>query len=184
MATILILCVEDEADIRSDIVEELRDAGYETVEAANGREGLEAIEKRKPDLVLCDITMPQMTGYQMLTALRDNHPEYADLPFVFLSALADRKDILAGRQMGADDYVTKPVDFEMLLATVESRLRQVARMEARKQRHLVKLYCALTGQEPPAGDGGPASAESTESSSQPSVPLTIVTVTNDEGPSP
>ena len=92
MATTLILCVEDEADIRSDIVEELRDAGYETVEAANGREGLEAIEKRIPDLVLCDITMPQMNGYEMLAALRAKEPKYADLPFVFLSALADRKD--------------------------------------------------------------------------------------------
>ena len=180
MATILILCVEDEADIRGDIVEELRDAGYETMEAVNGKEGMEAIAAHKPDLVLCDITMPEMNGYEMLTALRDNHPEFADLPFVYLSALADRKDILAGRQLGADDYVTKPVDFEMLLATVKSRLRQVARMQTRKQRHLVKLYRVLTGQEPPAGDGGPASAESTESSSQPSDPLTIVTVTNDE----
>lgn len=180
MATILILCVEDEADIRGDITEELRDTGYETVEAANGREGLQAIAEHKPDLVLCDITMPEMNGYELLTALREKHPEFGDLPFVFLSALADRKDIIAGRQLGADDYVTKPVDFEMLLATVESRLRQVARMQARKQRHLIKLYRVLTGQEPPAGDGGPASAESTESSSQPSEPLTIVTVTNDE----
>jgi len=180
MAAILILCVEDEADIRGDIVEELRDAGYATVEAVNGREGMEAIIQHKPDLVLCDITMPEMNGYEMLTALRDNHPELADLPFVFLSALADRKDIIAGRQLGADDYVTKPVDFGMLLAMVESRLRQVVRMQTRKQRHLVKLYRVLTGQEPPAGDGGPASAESTESSSQPSAPLTIVTVTNDE----
>ncbi|MFQ5617791.1 MAG: response regulator [Rhodospirillales bacterium] len=180
MATILILCVEDEADIRGDITEELRDTGYETVEAANGREGLQAIAEHKPDLVLCDITMPEMNGYELLTALREKHPEFEDLPFVFLSALADRKDIIAGRQLGADDYVTKPVDFEMLLATVESRLRQVARMQARKQRHLIKLYRVLTGQEPPAGDGGPASAESTESSSQPSEPLTIVTVTNDE----
>ncbi len=180
MATILILCVEDESDIRGDIAEELRDAGYETVEAANGREGMQAIEKRKPDLVLCDITMPEMNGYEMLKTLRENHPEYADLPFVYLSALADRKDIISGRQLGADDYVTKPIDFEMLLAMVESRLRQVARMQARKQRHLVKLYRVLTGQEPAGGDGDPASAESTESSLQPSDPMTIVTVTNDE----
>ncbi len=183
MATILILCVEDEADIRGDIVEELRDAGYATVEAANGREGMEAIARHKPDLVLCDITMPEMNGYEMLTALRDDHPEFADLPFVFLSALADRKDILSGRQLGADDYVTKPIDFEMLMATVGSQVRQVARMQTTKHRHLVKLYRVLTGQEPPAGDGGPASADSadsTESSSHPSAPLTIVTVTNDE----
>ena len=180
MATILILCVEDEADIRGDIVEELQDAGYATVEAANGREGMEAIARHKPDLVLCDITMPEMNGYEMLTALRDNHPELADMPFVFLSALADRKDILSGRQLGADDYVTKPIDFEMLMATVGSQVWQVARMQTTKQRHLVKLYRVLTGQEPPAGDGGTASAESAESSSHPSAPLTIVTVTNDE----
>ncbi len=180
MATILILCVEDEADIRGDIVEELRDAGYATVEAVNGREGLEAIAQYKPDLVLCDITMPEMNGYEMLTALRDDHPEFADLPFVFLSALADRKDILSGRQLGADDYVTKPIDFEMLMATVGSQVRQVARMQTTKHRHLVKLYRVLTGQEPPTGDGAPASADSAESSSQPSDPLTIVTVTNDE----
>ena len=96
MATPLILCVEDEADIRGDITEELRDAGYETVEAANGREGLQAMTEHKPDLVLCDITMPVMNGYEMLTALRDDHPDFADLPFVFLSALAGPGDRSAG----------------------------------------------------------------------------------------
>ena len=139
-----ILCIDDEADIRRDIVEELRDAGYETVEAENGEAGLAAIKADKPDLVLCDITMPGMDGYQLLAELRENHPELADMPFVFLSALADNKQVIAGRSLGADDYLTKPVDFDMLLVTLKSRLRQVERMNARKERQLVKLYKAVT----------------------------------------
>ncbi len=139
-----ILCVEDEDLIRKLVVEELADEGYETIEAANGVEGLAAIMKYKPDLVLCDVNMPGMDGYQLLTTLRKNHPELADMPFIYLSALADRKDVIGGRKLGADDYLTKPIDFEMLLNSVETRLNQVTRMEARKQDQMVKLYKALS----------------------------------------
>lgn len=135
-----ILCVEDEAAIRAEVVEELQDAGYETLEACNGQEGLEAIQKHKPDLVISDITMPIMDGHELVKALREKHPEMAELPFIFLSALADRDHILDGKKLGADDYLTKPIDFEMLLATVESRMRQVTRMVARKDEQLIKLY--------------------------------------------
>lgn len=138
-----ILCVEDEEAVREDIVEELRDAGYETLEARNGKEGLDTILATPPDLVLCDITMPVMDGHELLETLRRDHAQLADLPFVFLSALADRDHILAGKKLGADDYLTKPIDFEMLLATVESRLSQVGRMQTQKDAQLVKLYKAL-----------------------------------------
>lgn len=140
-----ILCVEDEELIRKLVVEELEDEGYETIEASTGEEGLAAILKHKPDLVLCDVNMPGMDGYQLLITLRENHPELADMPFIYLSALADRKDVIGGRKLGADDYLTKPIDFEMLLNSVETRLNQVARMEARKQGQMVKLYKALSG---------------------------------------
>ncbi|NQV20598.1 MAG: response regulator [Rhodospirillales bacterium] len=140
-----ILCVEDEELIRKLVVEELADEGHETIEASNGEEGLAAIMKYKPDLVLCDVNMPGMGGYQLLTTLRENHPELADMPFIYLSALADRKDVIGGRKLGADDYLTKPIDFEMLLNSVETRLNQVNRMEARKQGQMVKLYKALSG---------------------------------------
>lgn len=140
-----ILCVEDEAGLRADIVEELEDAGYATFEASNGVEGLEAILKFKPDLVLCDITMPGMSGHELLTQLRTDHPEFRSLPFLFLSALANRNDILTGMGLGADDYLTKPVDFDILLATVSSRLEQVERMDGQKSEELDELRKAVLG---------------------------------------
>ena len=113
--------------MRRVIADELKDVGYEVIEAANGREGIEAIVARVPDLVLCDGNMPVMTGYEVHSVLRDQHPELAGIPFIFLSAKADRKDIVAGMQLGADDYVTKPVDIEMLLLTIAARLERSRR---------------------------------------------------------
>jgi len=151
-----ILCVEDEELIRKLIVEELQDEGHETIEAANGEEGLDAILTYKPDLVLCDVNMPVMDGHELLTKLRGNHPELADMPFIFLSALADRKDVISGHQVGADDYLTKPIDFEMLVVSVQSRLNQVGRMDVRKQQQMVKLYKALSADD--GNEGGDEAA--------------------------
>lgn len=157
-----ILCIEDEDFIRQDIADELTDAGHDVVQAENGADGLKAIITQCPDLVLCDISMPVMDGHTMLTELRENHPSYDDMPFLFLSALADRDDVIAGKRLGADDYLTKPIDFGMLHATVESRLRQVGRMSERREEQLVKLYKALSGGDPPtAGETGAAVAAAT-----------------------
>lgn len=134
-----ILCVEDEPALRRVLVEELALAGYETMEATNGMDGLSSILEYRPDLVLCDITMPKMNGHDLLRNLRIGHPEYADLPFVFLSALADKADVIEGRKLGADDYLTKPVDLDILLSTVESRLTQVQRMRELKQSEMDAL---------------------------------------------
>lgn len=164
-----ILCVEDEDALRQDILEELTDAGYDVIEAENGAEGLKAIVEHAPDLVLCDVTMPVMDGHTLLTELRENYPDNAELPFVFLTALADRDDVIAGKKLGADDYLTKPIDFEMLLATVESRLSQIDRINERKEEQMVKLYKALstaTDESPdpeteqPAGTGAATELES------------------------
>ncbi len=126
----MILCVEDEPDIRHDIVEELQDAGFATIEAANGEVGLLEIRKHKPDLVLCDIAMPVMSGFELLVAVKENQAELSGIPFIFLSALANQEDIVKGKRLGADDYLVKPIDFDLLLVTVESRLRQVKKLEA------------------------------------------------------
>jgi len=131
-----ILCIEDEKDLREDVVDQLRETGYDTYEASNGVEGMDIIRRVCPDLVLCDITMPKMNGYQLLEELRANHPEHAETPFIFLSALADRKDVIAGKQLGADDYLTKPVDFGDLQSTIQARLGQVERMTALKEREI------------------------------------------------
>lgn len=127
-----IAVIEDEQALRQSIAEELEEAGYKVVEAADGRQGLELILAERPDLVLCDIMMPELNGYQVLEQLRGGHPDLADTAFLFLSALTDRAAIIEGKSLGADDYITKPIDFEMLQATVFARLRQVFRMKARQ----------------------------------------------------
>ena len=124
-----ILCIEDEPGIRENIIEELRDAGHDTIEAEDGRIGLDLIRRHRPDLVISDITMPNMSGYEVLAELRESEPDLADTPFMFLSALGDRKDVIAGKRLGADDYLVKPVDFENLLATVQVRIDQIERIK-------------------------------------------------------
>jgi CheY-like chemotaxis protein len=123
-----ILCVEDEDDLRGDIAEELEAANYRVLQAANGSEALSLLERQRPDLVLCDITMPGLGGYDVLKALREQGT-MADVPFIFLTALAERNDVLSGKQAGADDYLVKPIDYEILLATIAARLDQVARVQ-------------------------------------------------------
>lgn len=122
-----ILCIEDEEDLRSDIAEELADAGYAPLQAANGVEAVNLLERERPDLVLCDITMPGLSGYGVLRAMRE-HGSLADVPFIFITALGERDDLLLGKQAGADDYLVKPLDYDLLLATVATRLNQVKRV--------------------------------------------------------
>src|SRR4051794_1816692 len=123
----VILCIEDEEDLRVDIADELAAANYEVLQAANGVEALKVLEQKRPDLVLCDITMPGLGGYDVLKAMRDQGG-LSDVPFIFLTALADRNDVLVGKQAGADDYLIKPIDYDLLLATVQTRLSQVSRI--------------------------------------------------------
>jgi len=122
-----ILCIEDDRETAALIGEELAEQGYEVLLAHDGQEGFGAVLKLMPDLVLCDINMPLMSGFQVLEQLTALEPRFNDMPFVFLTALADRESELRGRQLGADDYVTKPIDFEILGAIIRARLARVAR---------------------------------------------------------
>lgn len=115
---VTILCIDDEVDIRKLIVEELVDAGFNTLEAANGREGLDVILTKWPDIVICDITMPEMDGHELLAEIQINHPESSNIPFIFLTALTDKENLLTGLKGGAADYLTKPIDFDVLMAKV------------------------------------------------------------------
>lgn len=124
----LILCVEDERQLRANIVEELVDAGYAVIEADDGQAALELLADHRPDLILCDITMPRMGGYDLLRRVRASLTDLADVPFLFLTALSDRLAVIEGKTAGADDYLSKPIDFDLLLATVRSRLDQVVRI--------------------------------------------------------
>ena len=124
-----ILCIEDEHETAALIGEELVERGYEVTLARDGREGFAAILKDTPDLVLSDISMPVMSGFELLERLTALAPRFGDVPFVFLTALTDRDNELKGRQLGADDYVTKPIDFDVLDAIIHARLARVARLE-------------------------------------------------------
>jgi len=122
-----ILCIEDDRETAALIAEELVDRGYEVILAHDGGEGLAAILKVMPDLVLSDISMPVMSGFELLERLATLAPRFAKMPFVFLTALTDRDNELKGRQLGADDYVTKPIDFDVLATIIAARLAGVAR---------------------------------------------------------
>jgi len=124
-----ILCIEDDAETAALIAEELVERGYEVTIAGDGREGFAAILKDMPDLVLSDISMPVMSGFEVLERLTALAPRFRNMPFVFLTALSDRDNELRGRQLGADDYVTKPIDFDVLATIITARLAGVARME-------------------------------------------------------
>jgi DNA-binding response OmpR family regulator len=123
-----ILCIEDDRETAALIAEELFDRGYEVSTAYDGREGLGAILRQHPDLVLADVSMPVMSGFEVLERVTAAEPRFQRMPFIFLTALADRDNELRGWQLGADDYVTKPVDFEILDAVIKARLAPIARV--------------------------------------------------------
>jgi DNA-binding response OmpR family regulator len=122
-----ILCIEDDRETAALIAEELTDRGYEIYIAHDGREGLASILKNMPDLVLSDISMPVMSGFELLERLIALAPRFSQIPFVFLTALTDRDNELKGRRLGADDYVTKPIDFDVLATIITARLAGVGR---------------------------------------------------------
>lgn len=122
-----VLCIEDDGETAAMIAEELTDRGFEVAVAHSGEEGLLAILQKTPDIVLCDVRMPGMSGYEVLDRLKEFAPRLGRIPFVFVTALIDRDDELNGRRLGADDYVTKPIDFDRLFFIIKSRLAGAAR---------------------------------------------------------
>ena len=116
-----ILVIEDEAPTRDKIVTVLKYEDYEVIDAPNGREGVISARENRPDLIICDVLMPDMNGYGALAALRDD-PDTSVIPVIFLTAAASRADLRKGMEMGADDYITKPYTVEELLAAVRTRL--------------------------------------------------------------
>lgn len=118
-----ILVIDDNKDIRENTAEILDLAGYKTFTAENGRKGVDMVLKEKPDVIICDIMMPDLDGYGVLHLIKKN-PETQDIPFVFLTAKTERSDFRKGMEMGADDYITKPFDDIELLNAIEVRLKK------------------------------------------------------------
>lgn len=124
-----ILIIEDNEDIRESSVEILELADFEVLQAVNGKIGVELAQRHLPDMILCDIMMPELDGYGVLYLLSKN-PDTANIPFIFLTAKAERADMRKGMEMGADDYLTKPFDDMELLNTIESRFLKKDKLEA------------------------------------------------------
>lgn len=120
-----VLFIEDDTVVRENTAELLELADYNVITAANGRAGVELAKKEIPDIVVCDIMMPEMDGYGVLQALANNTTTQ-NIPFIFLSAKTEHKDIRKGMDLGADDYLTKPFEEEELISAIESRLAKVA----------------------------------------------------------
>jgi DNA-binding response OmpR family regulator len=116
-----ILVIEDEAELRANVARFLKAEGYEVVVAANGAAGVEAALGQMPNLIVCDITMPEMDGFAVLFSLRENVTT-SSIPFIFLTASARTYDRDFGVELGANDYITKPFKLEQLLAAIRKRL--------------------------------------------------------------
>src|SRR5215510_2423053 len=123
-----ILVIEDEPEMRRNITALLRYHEYEPVPAENGRAGLETARREKPDLILCDVMMPEMDGHAVLQALQAD-AALARIPFIFLTAKGEKEDLRSGMNLGADDYLTKPVGNEDLVNAIETRLQRAAKQE-------------------------------------------------------
>src|ERR1700752_3723103 len=120
-----ILVIEDESELRRNLTTILRLEKFHPLPAETGRVGLELAKKERPDLILCDVMMPELDGYGVISALRAD-AETATIPFIFLTAKGEKPDIRAGMNLGADDYLTKPVAKADLLAAIRSRLERHA----------------------------------------------------------
>lgn len=118
-----ILVVEDEPRMRANLVTILKMEGYEVIEARHGKEGVEMARKQQPDFIFCDISMPELDGHGVLAAVRADAAT-TKTPFVFLTAHGDRPDVRMGMNLGADDYLTKPVEVDELVGAIKSRLQR------------------------------------------------------------
>ena len=116
--------IEDNNSIRENTAEILEMSNYQVVTAENGKEGVELTLRESPDLIICDIMMPVLDGFSVPHMLQKN-PSTKNIPFIFLTAMAERTDFREGMELGADDYVTKPFTGMELLSAVERRLKKI-----------------------------------------------------------
>jgi CheY-like chemotaxis protein len=137
---IKILCVEDEIDIRENLVGILESEGFAVLQAEDGKKGLEVFLEKHPDIIISDIMMPNFNGHDLLKAIRENsNIEDSNVPFILLSALGQREDILKGINLEASDYMVKPVDFDMLIAKIREKTSNLKRTREANQKNISNL---------------------------------------------
>ena len=133
-----VLVIDDTADVRTIIAESLNLYGFSALVAGDGKAGIEIAREQSPDLVICDINMPDVDGYATLAALRDDD-RTATIPFIFLTGSTDKVTMRKGMEMGADDYLTKPFTHKELLAAVNTRLEKRAEQKRQSEKKLEEL---------------------------------------------
>jgi signal transduction histidine kinase len=138
-----ILVIDDEDVFRESTATALRRRGFDTLEAGNGRIGAELARRHHPDLVLCDVNMEQMNGYQTLESLR-REPATATIPFILMTGMGDTTAMRKGMDLGADDYLPKPFTASQLFGAIEARLKQRERLRECAERKLDDLRASLT----------------------------------------
>jgi DNA-binding NarL/FixJ family response regulator len=126
-----ILVIEDEPEMRRNITTLLRFKDYEPIAAENGRVGIEIARREQPDLILCDVMMPELDGYGVLRSLQAD-AKLTLIPFIFLTAKGEKDDLRSGMNLGADDYLTKPVGIDDLVLAIEARLNRTAQQAKRE----------------------------------------------------
>jgi two-component system, sensor histidine kinase and response regulator len=134
-----VLVIDDSDDVREAVVKTLQHYGFVTREARSGRRGIEMAIEEAPDLIVCDVRMPEMDGFKTLMAIRDI-PAIANIPFIFLTAAIDKSDIRRGMGSGADDYLTKPFTPEELLEAVATRLARQTELKCEVFKRAEKLH--------------------------------------------
>jgi two-component system, OmpR family, alkaline phosphatase synthesis response regulator PhoP len=144
MKTILI--IEDDLNVRESLMDLLEVEGFKTIAAENGRIGLTLAHDIHPDLVLCDVMMPDVDGFKVLQSLREN-PETGATPFIFLSARTTKLDMRRGMELGADDYLFKPFTTEELLSAISARLNKQAALIQQLSTPIVAPVLPSTGSE-------------------------------------
>lgn len=138
-----LLLIEDNNEIRENTAEILQLAGYSVSTAENGKKGVELALEKRPDMIICDVMMPILDGYGVLHLVNKN-PELAGIPFIFLTAKAERSDFRKGMEMGADDYITKPFSDIELLNAIESRLLKADLLKKEYQSNATGLQEMIT----------------------------------------
>jgi two-component system sensor histidine kinase/response regulator len=138
-----VLVIDDTQEIRMIITESLNIYGFETLAAEDGETGIQIARDILPNLIICDINMPRMDGYETLKAIRQYEPT-STIPFIFLSGAAERPNVRKGMELGADDYLTKPFTHKELMAAVSTRLEKQAELQRQSDKKLDELRGNIT----------------------------------------
>ena len=144
---IKILVIEDEVDLLDEIIEGLQLEDFEVIGASNGTDGIDLAQKHHPDLIVCDIMMPDMSGYEVLLTLKQD-PVVSLIPFIFLTAKTSREDIRGGMTIGADDYLTKPIRYVELIEAIKAQLQKRTQMKDIYEGRLDDLRQVIIGSLP------------------------------------